>query len=467
MENTKSNLGQLNLEQENQYQVKKGGILKFAILSIIGFLLFLTPIPDGYSVTIPLSIVIGRLEGLLVLNNGLNINQLLVVAFLSISIVGTLATKAFKPQFITSNKLLNGIFNTSKLNLVSRLVGAAFIWMIFTGLGPEAIVSPWTGGVMLDIAAHLIAVFLVLGFAVSLMTDFGLMEFAGVLISKVTKALFTLPGRASIDLLASWFGSSTVAVNVTTKQHEKGHYTKREAAVICVNFSLVSMAFAFVIASAIGIESHFVLWYAIICITCILLAIITPRIWPLKGLLNQYSQEAQVPEDIQKPQTISLFKWACLQAGNQAQKTSFTDVISSAFKTFASIYFDLLPLVIAWGTISLIIFEFTPIFQTISIPMGYYLGLFNIPQAMEFAPAALIGFLDMYLPAILLSEAAYTQTQLIIGALSIVQVIYMTETGIMIAKANIGLNIPKLFAVFMIRTLIATPIIWGLVHLLF
>jgi len=467
MENTNQNVGQLNLAQENQQQVNKNGLLKFIILSIIGFMLFITPIPQGYSVSIPLNIVVGWLENALVLGNGLNVNQLLVVAFLTISIVGTLATKAFKPQFITNNKLLNGIFNTGPINLVSRIVGVIFIWMIFTGNGPEAIVSPWTGGVMLDIAAHLVAVFFVLGFAIALMTDFGLMEFAGVLISKVTKALFTLPGRSSIDLLASWFGSSTVAVNVTTKQHEKGHYTNREAAAICVNFSLVSMGFAFVIASAIGIEENFMLWYAIICVTCILLAIITPRIWPLKNLLDKYNENVEVPQDIEKPADVSLFKWATIQASQKAQETSLKNVITGALETFAGIYFDLLPLVIAWGTVSLIIFEFTTIFQTISIPMGYYLGLFNIPQAMEFAPAALIGFLDMYLPAILLSEAAYTQTQLIIGALSIVQIIYMTETGIMIAKAKIGLNIPKLFAVFMIRTLIAIPVIWGLVHLLF
>jgi len=43
----------------------------------------------------------------------------------------------------------------------------------------------------------------------------------------------------------------------------------------------------------------------------------------------------------------------------------------------------------------------------------------------------------------------------------------MTETGIMIAKAKVGLNVPKLFAVFLIRTVIAIPVIWGMVHLFF
>jgi hypothetical protein len=87
---------------------------------------------------------------------------------------------------------------------------------------------------------------------------------------------------------------------------------------------------------------------------------------------------------------------------------------------------------------------------------------------MQFAPATLLGFLDMYLPAILLTDAAgLVRTQLIIGALSIVQIIYMTETGISILKSKMPLNIGKLFAVFMIRTLIAIPLLTLLVNLFF
>ena len=100
--------------------------------------------------------------------------------------------------------------------------------------------------------------------------------------------------------------------------------------------------------------------------------------------------------------------------------------------------------------------------------MGWFLQLFGIQGAMEFAPATLIGFLDMYLPAILLADAGdYLHTQLILGALSIVQIIYMTETGISILKSKMPLNFWKLFALFLIRTVIAIPILTLLIRIFF
>ena len=46
-----------------------------------------------------------------------------------------------------------------------------------------------------------------------------------------------------------------------------------------------------------------------------------------------------------------------------------------------------------------------------------------------------------------------------IGVLSLVQIIYMTEVGAIIIKSEIPLNLFKLFLVFMERTLIAIPLI--------
>jgi len=342
--------------------------------------------------------------------------------------------------------------------------------MIFLEVGPEFISSPWTGGVMLGIAGHLVAVFVFLGFAIPILTDFGVMEYTGVLVSRVVRKLFTLPGRSSVDLVASWLGSSVASVILTRRQHEKGYYTGREAAVICTNFAFVSLPFSFVVANAIGIESHFVAWYLIICAVSIILAMITPRIWPLRSLSDRYidGRPSDVTSDEAIPAGMSASRWGLRLATARASRTTMRDVGAAGLRTYVDIYSDLIPIILAWGTIALAIFEFTPIFQFISQPMGWYMQLFNIPGAMEFAPATLIGFLDMYLPAILLADATdMLRTQLIIGALSIVQIIYMTETGISILKSKMPLNIGKLFAVFMIRTLIAIPILTLLVNIFF
>ena len=123
-------------------------------------------------------------------------------------------------------------------------------------------------------------------------------------------------------------------------------------------------------------------------------------------------------------------------------------------------YLGLLPLVMAWGTLALIVAEFTPFFNIISIPVVFILKLLQIPDASTAAPAVLVGFTDMFLPSIMVSGSDISPvTQFIIGVLSITQLIYLTETGAVILKSDIPLKLKDLFVIFLIRTAIALPII--------
>ncbi len=63
-------------------------------------------------------------------------------------------------------------------------------------------------------------------------------------------------------------------------------------------------------------------------------------------------------------------------------------------------FFDLIPIVVAWGTLALIIATYTPVFDWISYPMGMYLKLLGVPEAFAAAPATLVGFTDMFIPAL-------------------------------------------------------------------
>jgi nucleoside recognition membrane protein YjiH len=452
------------------HSVTKKNVAKFSIFSAIGLFLFLAPIPTGDGAfNIPLGFAISWLESNVLHRGEINFGVWALLAICTISAIGSVWALIRKPEDADTHRVR--AFKVHPLFVVSRVAAAVFAWMIFLEVGPEFISSPFTGGVMLGISAHLVAVFIFLGFAIPILTDFGIMEFTGALVAKVVRKLFTLPGRSSVDLMASWFGSSVASVILTRGQHEKGYYTGREAAVICTNFAFVSLPFSFVVANAIGIESHFVTWYLLICAVSILLAIITPRIWPLRQLNDSFVDGSdaagrQTEESI--PEGVSPARWGLQLATARAGKTKMRDIGAAGIRTYVDIYADLIPLILAWGTIALAIFEVTPLFQFISQPMGWYLQLFNIEGAMQFAPATLIGFLDMYLPAILLAEAeGLLHTQLILGALSIVQIIYMTETGISILKSKMPLNLGKLFAVFMIRTLIAIPVLTLLVNLFF
>lgn len=130
-------------------------------------------------------------------------------------------------------------------------------------------------------------------------------------------------------------------------------------------------------------------------------------------------------------------------------------------------FFDLVPVVMAWGMIALMIATYTPVFRWISYPIGLYLQLFGVEEAFAAAPAALIGFTDMFIPALLITGVESVKTRFIIGVLSLVQIIYMTEVGAIIIKSEIPLNFWKLLIIFLERTLIAIPVIVLFANLIF
>ena len=122
-------------------------------------------------------------------------------------------------------------------------------------------------------------------------------------------------------------------------------------------------------------------------------------------------------------------------------------------------FFDLIPIVVSWGTLALIISTYTPFFKWISYPMGMYLKVLGVPEAFAAAPATLVGFTDMFIPALLAVTLTSVKTKFFIGVLSLVQIIYLTEVGTIIIKSEIPLNFWKLLVIFLERTIIAIPLI--------
>ena len=431
-------------------------------------------LPDGDAFNIPLGFAISWLGNTLnqVTVNGFGLVFLLALAAITVSLVGTVLAYTAKPSFIMDNEKLKTLFLSHPVYFASKIIGAALAWLIFLDIGPGWLIG-WEGGrlmVMLiaDGGSNLMTIFIVVGLAIPILTDFGLMEFLGVLIKKVVRFLFTLPGRSSIDLLGSWFSSSAAGVIITRDQHEKGYYTGREAAAICVNFTLVSLPFTFVVASTIGLQAHFLLFYLIICVTSIALAVVMPRIPPLSLIKDDYLPEVGKQIDEEVPSGKSLFNEALEQATTRASATTPESVIKSGLSNWLNIFMDLIPVILAWGTIALIVEAQTPIFEWIGMPFGWLLNLLQVPQGSDFAAVTVVGFIDMFIPAILLEAGeAPIETAFILGALSIVQIIYLAETGILILKSKIPLHIGHLAILFLMRTILALPVIVLLTHLLF
>ncbi len=443
--------------------IDKKRFFKFLLPSLLGLLFFVVPLPYGRIIPLEgmasVNIGVGALADLLriVLSDYLMMLSMVVVC--GSAIVTLLVTIA--ARFVTiPNKFFDSLFNVTPFWLVCRLLGGLFTYMVVWGVGPQIIISEESGGSMIHLIPSLLAVFFFTGYLLPLIVDFGLMDFLGTLISKQMYRLFKVPGRAAIDAISSWLGDGTLGVMITDTQYRKGYYTSKEAAIISVCFSLVSLPFSTVIADQLGMMPIFFKFYGTVCLASFACALIIPRIYPLRKFVDTtYNNVEHRPEKLQYEG--SIYRYALERAMKRASSTpALNKILVDGAKFTMDLYFALLPLCMAWGTIALIITNFTPIFNYMSLPFEYLFEWCGVPNATEAAPAVLVGFADMFIPSIMVAGEGISEvTKFIIGVLSVSQLLYLSETGAVILKSQIPLNLRDLFIIYLIRTMISLPII--------
>lgn len=438
--------------------------LKFIIPSLLGVLLFLVPVSVGGKVTIGLGVLADLLQGAIS-----EYIPLFMTIVICLSVVGSLVAKLLQPTAIKNSNFLSSLFDISGFWLTLRLIGAIFAIFTLAKVGPEFIHSPYTGGVVLnDLVPVLMVWFLFASLFMPLLLEFGLMDFIGAVVRKIMQPLFKLPGRSSVDAVASWMGSGTVGVLLTTQQYEAGYYTKREAAVVATNFSIASIAFSLVIAKFINIDHMFIQFYATVVVAGLIAAIICPRIPPLSLKKDTYYEPVgkQINEDV--PNGITSFRWGVEKAIEKAEKvTSIRQIVYKGITNVLDIWLALIPLVMALGTIALVVAEYTPVFNYLSYPFIPLLNLLGLPEAQAAAPAMIVGFADMFLPAVIGSGIESELTRFVIAVISVSQLIYMSEIGILLIKSKIPIKFWELFVIFIQRTLITLPVAALMAHLLF
>lgn len=439
----------------------KDQLLKFIVPSAIGVFLFLFPVRWKDSVNIPLGVISDVFATLIK-----PVASLALTIVITLSAIFSLATYLFKPKFIAENKLLSKLFTTSLPYVITRMLGAIVTIMCYFQIGPEFIISPDTGGTMMGLLETLVAWFFAASFLMPFLMDYGLLEFVGTILRDFTRPLFRIPGRATIDLLASWVGNCNVGVVLTTQQYEKGYYTAREAITIASCFSAVSLPFCLVIAAMLGVDDKFPLFYAILCITGILSVVIMSRIPPLSKYPDEYYPLVGKQIQEEEPEGINKFQWGLKLAVEKASH-GFTlkQILYNGIDTWLGIVFSLTPIVMSFGTLALILATYTPIFEWLSLPFGYYLQVLGVEEAFKAAPATIVGFTDMFIPAVLAANIASYKTRFIIGILSLVQIIYMTEVGTLIVTSKMPIKFKGVLAIFLEKTIIALPIIVLLTNL--
>ncbi len=430
--------------------------LRFLAPSLLGVLIFLVPVRWDGDLTIGIGIATQWVKALLG-DFGLEF----VVVIMCATAILTLCGTVLRIPWLRASGRFGGLFDVPPAWLLIRLAGTLFGLMYLFPYGPALIISDEIGvAVFEDIAINVVSVYISACFLLPLLTEFGFMEFVGTLARPLFRKAFRLPGRAAIDATASFVGASAIGLLITIGQYERRQYTAREAAVIAANFSVVSIPFSLVVANVSGIGRYFVPWYGVVVLTCLVAAVITPRLPPLSRKVDEYI-DASLPgiEDARGSHESLLSEAWCKAAERAGKSPGVAEYFVNSARNLAFFLFSVVTAAMALATLAALLVLHTPIFAWLGYPFAMLLDLAGMAEAASAAPGLLSGFMDQYMPAVVAGGIVTESTSFVLAGLSVCQLIFMSEVGVIILRSTLPLGLRDLVAIFLLRTVIALPLL--------
>ncbi|MCP3944181.1 MAG: YjiH family protein [Desulfobacteraceae bacterium] len=358
-------------------------------------------------------------------------------------------------------------YQSSSIFFVLRLVGVLFAVCMFFQIGPEFLIAPKISKLMWSILTLSVGVIIPLGaIFLNIFVSYGCLEFVGVLMRPIMRPLFKLPGRSALDDITSWLGSYSVGLYITRKLFHQGYYTRRETYTIVTCFSTVSIGFVGVVASTLDLLYLFPLIFITYFFVIYFLTIVLVRMWPITSVPNTYLNQS-IPERQFQGSFGGYFRLAGNQALERAHSApGFLKVIIEGCGDGLKLATTILGTILVVGSFALMLAKYTPVFNWLGAPFAPLLNLLGLPDAKLIAPATVAGIAEMYIPALLVKDAALS-ARFFIAVLSISQLIFFSSVGPMMLDMfqEVPVKFYELISLFFIRTLILIPIVAGLTHL--
>ncbi|MEM6708082.1 MAG: nucleoside recognition domain-containing protein [Pseudomonadota bacterium] len=381
-----------------------------------------------------------------------------LLVLLGIAALGALATRLIAPQG-PSDSLFGAVFRTSWPWVAMRLLGFAVVACVYFDAGPVLLRLPDTGiTVVNDIGHNVLMIYLGGLLLMPLLTEYGLMEFAGTLCRPLFRSLFRLPGRAAVDSLTSIAAAAGIGVLVTISQYQRGYYSAREAATIACNFSLVSIPFSLLMAQVAKIDHLFFGWYFAVLVTTVLCAAVLARLPPLARIADRYIDGSAATPVAAEASGGLAAAWTAARR-RAATGPGVRDYLVTASRNFAVTTCGVLGPSLATATIAAMLLFHSPVITTLTTPLAQLLSAVGVADAAAIASAVLIGFLDQFLPTLVAAQLGDPLWRFVLAGLGVCQLVYMAEIGVLLLRSPLPIGMGTLFLVFLLRTALSLPVL--------
>lgn len=452
--------------------------IKAFIITALAIFVFFIPVKGGIPFGFIYQKAIAIVESLIVIN-GQPVGALLIC---TIVLMGTGITSIIGKFFSKKDSKLYKYYEAdSVIHPFLYFAGGIFILLYFLDkigayAGPEMIVGPSTGGMVIPGVVIGVAFIIPVGaFFIPFLTDYGCIDFFGVILEPLMRPLFKTPGKSAVDACASFVGSTTMGVIITGRMYKGNSYTKKEASIVATCFSAVSVGYALLVMQTAGIGEYFIVTYFVSFFLAFVLAAIIARIPPISRKKDEFYNGRVQTEEERKEASLK-FGPSMIKVGvNRATVRAYTSGgMLKRIKSSIIDSFPVLPKVITLlcsiGIIGMIVAKYTPVFDYIGYIFLPLTKLLGVPDAKVAASAIPTGITEMFIPILTIADQVnqlHVQTRFFITVVSMLQIIFLSESVVVIMNTGLPLKFKELMIVFLERTIIAMPLAALFMHILF
>ena len=443
-----------------------GNILRFLLPSLCGLFCFLVPITYEGKRQITVAHLAMGLKAY-----GHAWWSYIFFVFLGLGALLSSWASLGDPSWAQKHPWLGKICKVGYVELSVRLCGALLVTLGLFEVGfsllPASLYDREAGVLFTILPALLTNLFF--GLLLSpLLLQFGLLELIGGLMEGVMRPLFQLPGRAAVNCITSWVGDGTLGVIMATKEYEKGGYTAKEASTVITCFSAVSITYCVFLLHQMELMPYFGGFYCTVIFSSMVAALLLPRIPPLSYQTHAYIDGRLLEKPNKQVEYVKQDKGGQLLGAalaKAAQQRSFADYMKKVGRNWVTLILAILPSVMTIATLGIFLVEasfMTPILTWLGKPFHVFFDWCDIPGGELASRTIFTGFVDMLIPTTMiksLAGPAYTITRFIIAALSVTQIVYVSELWPMLFSSRLSFGLKNLFLIFILRTLITLPII--------
>lgn len=434
-------------EPKHEHSHNTNNLLKFFVFSLIGIFTFFIPITINGVSSIPLDHIVTYIQT--VFSTAVPYYALIIIIFGAIY------------PFVSRT------WNKDTVNIILSLfkvTGAVATTMVVFQFGPGWLLDPNIGPYLFEKLVIPVGVLVPIGAVfLALLVGYGLLEFVGVLLQPVMRPIWKVPGRSAVDAVASFVGSYSIGLLITNRVFKEGKYTVKEATIIATGFSTVSVTFMIVIANTLDLMGIWNTYFWVTLFVTFLVTAITVRIWPLNKISEKYYNGEGHPEEIIKKDRLKV-------AWSQAMKVAENAPVISKniwmnFKDGLIMTMAILPSIMSVGLLGLVLAEYTSVFDILGYIFYPFTWIMQIPEPLLAAKAAATEIAEMFLPALLVTDASLI-TKFITATLSVSAILFFSALIPCILSTEIPISIPKLIVIWIERTILTIIIVTPIAYLL-